>query len=121
MIGLSFWIIYALNPENWWAIIPGGVLVTVALVVGFSSTFKEGAWLGGVFFLGLGATFGLLWLLTPRQERPRWALIAAAALLVVGIVVTFAGSALAIYIWPAALILGGLYLILRMVISRPRS
>ena len=78
MIALSFWLIYALNPENWWAVIPGGVLTTVALVVGLSSVFAEGPWLVGVFFLGLSVTFGLLWLLPSPQGRLKWALIPAA-------------------------------------------
>lgn len=120
MISLSFWIIYALDRANWWAIIPGGVLATLALLIGLSSSFEEGPWLGGVFFLGLAATFGLLWLLSPREERLSWALIPAAILLVIGAVLTFVTTALFGYLWPVALILAGLFLILRLATSRPR-
>jgi hypothetical protein len=121
MIGLSFWIIYAQNRENWWAIIPGGVLFSIALVVGLSSTLTEGPWLGGVMFLGMGITFAVLYLLPTSQGRQKWALIPAGALVLVGILVTFANALTSKYFWPVALILGGLVLILRLVLARPRE
>ena len=31
-VGLSFWIIYFLKRDYWWAVIPGGVLFTLALL-----------------------------------------------------------------------------------------
>jgi len=55
-VGLAFWVIYFVKREQWWAIIPGGTLFTLALVAGLESVF-EGAEMGGVFFLGLGLTF----------------------------------------------------------------
>ncbi len=36
-IGVSFWLIYLLRRDFWWAIIPGGVLCTLAVVVVTSS------------------------------------------------------------------------------------
>ena len=116
-IGLSFWVVYLRSREQWWAIIPGGVLLTLATVAGLSSTLP-GAETGGIFFLGLAATFGLLYLLPTPQGRMNWAIIPAAVLFVIGLIVTVATSSLFRYIWPAALILVGLWLIYR--VFRPR-
>lgn len=112
-IGLAFWVIYFLNREHWWAVIPGGVIFTVALIASLDSLF-EGAEMGGVLFLGLGLTFGLLSLLPTPQGRMKWALIPAAVLLVMGLLITAATTGILEYLWPAALILVGLYLLFRM-------
>ncbi len=112
-VGLAFWAIYLVRREHWWAVIPGGVLVTLALVTGLSSVL-EGVEIGGIFLLGLGATFGLLsWLPTP-EGRMKWALIPATVLVVMGLLVTAAAEELIGYLWPAVLILSGLYLIWRV-------
>ncbi len=112
-IGLAFWVVYFLNREHWWAVIPGGVMFTVALIAGLDSVF-EGAEMSGVLFLGLGLTFGLLSLLPTPQGRMRWALIPAAVLLVMGLLITAATTGILDYLWPAALIVVGLYLLFRM-------
>ena len=112
-IGLAFWVIYFLNREHWWAVIPGGVMFTVALVAGLDAVF-EGLEMGGVVLLGIGLTFGLLSLLPTPQGRMRWALIPAAVLLVMGLLITAATTGILEYLWPAALILAGLYLLFRM-------
>jgi len=111
-LGLAFWIVYFTERENWWAIIPGGVLLTIASVVGLSSAQVEFE-VGGVFFLGLGLTFGLLALLPSAQGRMRWPLIPAAVLLVMGMLITAAAGDLLKYVWPAALILVGIYVVSR--------
>ncbi len=116
-IGMGFWAIYLTNREHWWAVIPGGVLITIGVVAGISS-FLEGDWAGAVFFLGLGLTFGLLSLLRTPEGRMKWALIPAVVMLVMGLVITFAATEVFRYIWPAALILVGLYLIFRTLISQ---
>jgi len=112
-IGLAFWVIYFLNREHWWAVIPGGVMFTVALVAGLDAVF-EGLEMGGVVLLGIGLTFGLLSLLPTPQGRMRWALIPAAVLLVMGLLITAATTGILQYFWPAALIVVGLYLLFRM-------
>jgi len=116
-IGLAFWVIYFLNREHWWAVIPGGAMFTVALIAGLDAVF-EGAETGGVLFLGLGLTFGLLSLLPTPHARMRWALIPAAVLLVIGELITAAATGIFEYLWAIALILAGLYLLLRMFRSR---
>lgn len=116
-IGLAFWAIYITRREHWWAVIPGGVLLTLALVAGLSSAL-EGIEMGGVFFLGLGLTFGLLAFLPTPEGRMKWALIPAAVLLVMGLLITAATVETLKYLWPAALILVGLYLVFRVFSSR---
>ncbi|MFO7741923.1 MAG: hypothetical protein R6X31_06380 [Anaerolineae bacterium] len=116
-IALAFWVIYLFNPAQWWAVIPGGVLVTLALVAGLSP-FLEGVETGGVFFLGLGLTFALLALLPTPEGRLTWSIIPAIVLLIVGALVTAAAAELINYVWPALLILGGLYLLVRAFGSR---
>jgi hypothetical protein len=116
-IALAFWVIYLVNREQWWAVIPGGVLLTLALVAGLSEVL-EGVEMGGIFFLGLGLTFGLLALLPTPEGRLTWSIIPAIVLLVMGALVTAAAAELINYVWPAALVLGGLYLLYRTFSSR---
>jgi hypothetical protein len=111
-IGLSFLVIYLLNRANWWAIIPGGVMVTLAVVSAVSEALP-GVETGGVFFLGLGLTFALVALLPSPDGQMKWAWIPAAIMLVMGTLLLATAEKLIAYIGPAALILIGGYLILR--------
>lgn len=113
-LGLAFWVIYFQKREYWWAIIPGGTLVTLALIVGLESVF-EGDELGGILFLGLGLTFGLLYF---QKRKYWWALIPAAVLLAMGLLITVAAMGAFEYLVALALILVGLYLLLRLFTSR---
>ncbi len=117
-IGLSFWVIYLIRRDHWWAIIPGGALFTLAAVVIASSLGYETE-SGGVLFLGLGLTFGLV-ALAPTSEggRMTWAWIPAAALVVIGVLVFGAAANLINYLWPAVLILLGLFLVYRTLSGR---
>jgi hypothetical protein len=116
-IGLAFWVIYFLNREHWWAVIPGGVLATLTLIVGLESVF-EGDEIAGILFLGLGLTFGVLYFLPSPQGRMKWAIFPAAILLVMGLLFTVAAIGAFQYLGALALILIGLYLLYRMFRSR---
>jgi len=116
-ISLAFWAIYFANREHWWAVIPGGVLLTLAVVAGVSSFVGE-AGTGAIFFLGLGLTFGLLSFLPTKQGRMKWMLIPAVVLLAMGLLTTAVAAEMLQYIGPAALILVGLYLALRVFLPR---
>jgi len=114
-IGLSFWMIYFSGRERWWAIIPGGVLFTLALVTILPERLFGGADTGGVFFLGLAATFLLVALLTEMQ----WAYWPAGALGIFGVFLFFQSQIyLLSYISAAALILAGVFIILRSLRSQ---
>ena len=113
-LGLAFWLIYLRDHGMWWAIVPGGVMLTLALVAGLDE-MRLPIETGGVFFLGLGLTF-LVVALVPTTAGPmRWAFIPAAALLVMGILIGVGFERAINYVWPMALILGGLALLLRAV------
>jgi hypothetical protein len=110
-IGLAFLMVYLANRENWWALIPMGVMLTLAVV----STLDEitGFDTGGIFFIGLGLTFALVALLPSERSRMRWAWIPAGILLVMGLFISASAASLLGYIGPVILILAGLFFILR--------
>jgi hypothetical protein len=111
-LSLAFWLVYLRRREHWWAVIPGGVLATLAVVAGLEQVIPW-AETGGIFFMGLALTFGLVYLLPTPQGQMTWALIPAAVLFVVGLIVVLATSSVVQYLWPLALILVGGYLVLR--------
>jgi hypothetical protein len=116
MIGLSFLLIYLINRAHWWAVIPGGVLWSVAFVAGFSDVF-QGLELAGFMFFGIALTFALVAVLPTPQGRMAWAWIPAGVLLVIGILITSSFVQLINYLWPVALVLTGLFLILRSLLT----
>jgi hypothetical protein len=113
-IGTGFALVFLVKPEFWWAIIPGGALYTLAAVAAVDEMSRGLLDSGGVFFIGLGLTFLVLALLPKAADRDlRWAYIPAGILMVMGF---FIGTPLIGWIgtlWPVALILGGIYLIVR--------
>ncbi len=117
-IGLSFWLVYLARREHWWAIIPGGVLITLAVVAGIDNADTRLA-SGGVFFFGLGLTFLLVALLPNPHGRMYWAFIPGGILLAMGVFITAAAEKWLGYLWPVALIILGLFLVYRTF--RPRS
>jgi hypothetical protein len=114
MVGssLPFLYIFTRNRKtNWWALIPGGVL----LLVGVATVLGEligGDWVSTLVLLGIALAFALVFLM---DRRNWWALIPAGVLAMVAIGV----SPLAVeFLFAVALILFGAYLILRMVLRR---
>jgi hypothetical protein len=113
-IGLSFWAVYLTGRDRWWAIIPGGVLFTLAVVSALPERLFGGADSGGVFFLGLALTFLLVALLA----NMRWAYWPAGALGIFGVFLFFQSQVILLsYIAAAALILAGVYIVLRSLRS----
>ncbi len=108
ILGLSFWLIYVLNTSNWWAIIPGGVLWVLA---GVTILPENVFFLGSVFFIGMALTFFLVFLLPKPEGRMQWALYPAAALLLIGLLAAIGSSNWLKFIWPLALLVGGIILI----------
>ncbi len=109
-LGLGFWLVYYFNPANWWAIIPGGVMVSLAVVSVLDEAYPNKD-TGGVFLIGLGLTFALLAIL-PRL-RMTWALIPAFVLAAIGFIPLAGQFSIVNYIWPAVLILAGLFVLVR--------
>lgn len=111
-IGLAFWVIYLLKRDFWWALIPGGVLITLALVAALSNVVTGNA-SGGIFFLGLGATFGGIYFLPTVEGRQKWAAIPALILGAIGLLMILGSMVNLNYVFPVALILAGAYFLLR--------
>jgi hypothetical protein len=112
MIGLAFWIIYFMNRTYWWAIIPGGTLLTLALVA-VGTALWNGMELGGLFFLGLGLTFALVAIVPTLEGRMTWAYIPAVILLLMGVLIMAASTSLINYLGPLALVALGVFLVWR--------
>ena len=114
-IGLSFWLIYLLQREHWWAVIPGGVLFTLAVVAWIPLNLPEMRDMetGGVFFLGLGFTFLLLGLLPTPHGKMWWPFIPGGILTAMGVLIMLAYGSLLNVIGPALLIVGGVLLLWR--------
>lgn len=111
-IGLSFVLVYLFERENWWAIIPAGVLISIGLVVGFSSMLP-GELTAGFFFLGLGATFAILASVPTPDGKMRWAWIPAVVMLIMGLALLVIAEAVFRIIGAMGLIVLGGYLIYR--------
>ena len=110
-IAAAFWLIYYLKRSNfWWAIIPAGVMTTIAIIV----FIPEGSSLGGsVFFLGMAATFALLGFVEINGRRMTWPWIPAGVLAVMGVLIGLTTSGWSAIVWAVLLILAGAFLVAR--------
>jgi hypothetical protein len=111
-MSMCFWLIYFHRQEQWWAIIPAGVMLSLAGFISLDAIFK-GVDLVGVFFLGLGLTFIAVAVLPKTKERTQWAYIPAAILMLMGVIFLASEVSVFQYIGPAALVLVGVYLVIR--------
>jgi hypothetical protein len=117
-IGVGFLMVYFARRDFWWALIPAGVMGTLAVVAGLDTTGLAGV-SGSIFFLGLGLTFAVLGLLrNPDGDVQRWALIPAAVLLVMALVVGTVYASALNYVWPIVLIVAGGVLVYKAMQSR---
>ncbi len=109
-IGVGFWVIYLLDFQKWWAIIPGGALLSVGALVAFGQVY--------LLFLGLAVTFALLAILPNGAKRMTWPWIPAGVLGIMGISFLWAEGGVLNYVGPGLLIAGGLGLIMYTVIKK---
>ncbi len=116
-ISAAFWIVYLMNRNHWWGIIPGGVLATLALVAGTDRFLIEN-YAGILFFLGLSATFALLAVLPKGGTSMRWPWIPAAVLFALASVIALSAENMLKYLWPVGLILAGLIMVTRTIFKK---
>lgn len=116
-IGLAFLAIYAAQRQQWWALIPGGILASVAAMILFDNLFPDGEWVI-VMFLGMAATFALVALLPTGAERNTWAFIPAGIFLAIGLLVFTPVLQSANLLLGVALLLGGGFLLVRSLARR---
>jgi hypothetical protein len=112
-IAMSFLLVYLVERSNWWAIIPMGVIATIAVVASMDINTSTVVTNGGVFFLGLGLTFILVAILPTPHGPMRWAWIPGIILGMIGLILLMAVEEYINYIWPIGLIIGGFLLVIR--------
>lgn len=112
-LGTGFLAIYLKDHRRWWAVIPGGALVTLAIVARVTDEVG-GNTTGAVLLFGLAITFLLVAVLPGGRSRRWWAGIVAAALSAIALVVVLQAADMVIvltYVWPLAVMGGGGYLL----------
>ena len=118
-IALPFLYVYFRSPGRWWAIIPGGVLTLVAVLVTLDVTrvfdIERYDALSTAFLLGgIALIFSVIWL---RHQR-EWAKFVALVLALVAAASYFSGRYTEEIVLPIAIILVGGYLLYTAVQPR---
>jgi len=106
-LAIGFFLIYILDRQNWWALIPGSIIASLGVIQLLEIT-NNATSTNGIIFLGLGAAFLLMFLVPIKSGRMNWPLIPAVILLATGLVRSFEKSdSLAALLGPILLIAGG--------------
>lgn len=108
-LALAFIHIYLLNrAERWWALIPGGFMLVLGIVIALSSTVTRVETLGVILFVGMGLVFFTLYAVVGRRQW--WALVPGTVLLLFGFFIfTVEGEGDSAWLrwWPVLLMLIG--------------
>lgn len=111
---LPFLYIFSLDrKKNWWALIPGGIMAVMGLVTMLGTVVGE-EWTATLILWVIALVFLVVFLL---DRRNGWALIPAGVLAVVGLGVSPVAPSLSV-IGPAALILAGVFVVVRTLLRR---
>ena len=117
-VAIPFYVVYFRRSEGdlsgektWWAIIPAGVMTTLAViaglaVAGFIRDTETGGISNAILMGGIAATFAVVWL----RHAKDWAKVVAVVLAVLAVASVFFASFNELF-WPLAFILGGGYLL----------
>lgn len=110
-IALPFFVVYFRTQNNWWAIIPAGVMTTLAVIAtlgiaGWIHDTETGGISNAILMGGLAATFAVVWL---RHAKP-WAKVVTIVLAALAVASVFFASYAEIF-WPIAFLLAGGYLL----------
>ncbi|HWL76873.1 hypothetical protein [Microbacterium sp.] len=114
-LSIGFWAVYLRGTARWWAIIPAGALLTIAVVAGVTGIVGASV-AGAIFLFGLATTFALVALLPGGARRRTWAWVPAAALTLAGVLILFgAGEWFVVlnYVWPMLVIAAGVFVLWR--------
>lgn len=84
-IAMAFLLTYARQPRNWWALIPGGVMAAVTLII-LLGRFFPGWQSGPLFMLMLAAIFSVLYLLPKERGGQQWARYPALATILITLI-----------------------------------
>lgn len=119
-VAIPFFVVYFRSSEkNWWAIIPAGVMTTLAIIAtlaiaGFIRDTATGGISNAILMGGLAVTFAVVWL----RHASSWARVVTIILALLAVASAFFASFTEIF-WPVAIILVGAYLLFTAL--RPRS
>ena len=117
-IALAFITVFLTRRDFWWAVIPAGVLTTLALITALPG---NGLFSGGFFFIGIGLTFTLLGLL-PVGKKDKWPWIPAAICLVLGTLILIGSGALVNsvfgWVWAGLFLAAGIFLVVRTIVKK---
>ena len=118
-VALPFFIVYFRSESSWWAIIPAGVLTTLAVIAGAAiagwiEDGTNGGYANAFLMAGLAVTFAVVWL---RNAKP-WAKVVTIVLAALAVASVFFASYTEIF-WPVAIILVGAYLLFTAL--RPKA
>jgi hypothetical protein len=118
-VALSFLTAYGFSTSNWWAVIPGGIFLTLSVL---NLMEKKAISLRleneSVFYMGMGLTFALLYILPSPGSRKTWALFSGVVFLLFGIFFTISDVKLINIILPSLIILIGVLLLARNFLWR---
>ncbi len=115
-VALSFLVIFLRDRrERWWALLQAETIVLLALLgLGLGVPESATRMVGTLLFGGFGLSFLLVWLLSRDRGRLVWALIMAGVLMVfAAIIFTWGRNQVLSMLWPAVLLLLGLFLLIR--------
>jgi hypothetical protein len=118
-VAVPFYVVYFRSNQNWWAIIPAGVMTTLAVVAtlgiaGWIRDERTGGISNAILMGGLAVTFAVLWF----RHSLNWAKIVAVILGLLAVASLFFASYAEIF-WPVAIILAGGYLL--YISLRPKT
>jgi hypothetical protein len=103
LLGAGFATVYVSNKTRWWALIPAGALLTLALIA-WLSAIRPGLDMGWLFFLGIAITFAVLFLVSKK----RWAIYPALGSLVLVLFIFLSSQTGSIVISLALVTIGAL-------------
>jgi hypothetical protein len=110
-IGLPFLLVYLRSAEGWWAIIPAGILLTMAIVTaivllsGAPSGELDPRYANAIIFVGMAATFAIVW---QRHHKP-WGMVLTLLSVMMGVAALFFGNL--DNFWALFVIAAGVYLV----------
>ena len=111
---LPFLFIFSMDrKKNWWALIPGGIMAFMGLVTTLGTVVGE-EWTATLILWGIALIFVAIFVL---DRRNGWALIPAGVMAVVGLALSPVAPSLWV-IGPVALILVGVFVVLRTLLWR---
>lgn len=118
-ISVAFLVVYLMNNKFWWAIIPSGVMASLAATILADDFTKIDG--GAVLFLGLALTFALITILPGLEGNRQWPLIPAGIMFILSIFIFFENFDVSGLLGAIILIVLGVFLVVRSLLPKKQS